>query len=44
MYLDYATKTLNTMINLKKDKDYIDYDLRSVNKINFLSRNLGIKV
>ena len=33
MYLDYATKTLNTMINLKKDKDYIDTDLDQLVKL-----------
>ena len=33
MYLDYAAKTLNTMINLKKDKDYIDSDLDQLVKL-----------
>ena len=30
MYLDSTKKTLKTMINLKKDKDYIDYDLNQL--------------
>ena len=33
MYLDYATKTLNTMINLKKIKIGIDTDLDQLVKL-----------
>ena len=30
MYLDTVEKTLNTMINQKKDKDYMDYNLNQL--------------
>ncbi len=33
MYLDNSKKTLNEMINLKKDKDYIDCDLDKLVKL-----------
>ena len=37
MYLDSTEKTLKTMINLKKDKDYIDYDLNQLVKLTSYS-------
>ena len=37
MYLDTTEKTLKTMINLKKDTDYMDYDLNQLVKLTTYS-------